>query len=267
MKLRVPSTNAKIVGVVAIVVSAMAVGYFYRTSRVSAVFCVGESGSCPADAQPLLDTLQGKSFFFFDHFSYLEDRLPAQGWQVQSLKKRLPQTLIVELQPLAPVYSFTTNATNNWLVLPSGQFTPVESVPSGIAHFSIASSEIYQEVTHIPQSTHSFLTAVAKKLPSLQIPFSELVVIDPHTLEIVLPNNRRAIIDDSQPVTQLEKLKLVLEQQDLDAWPEPIAIIDMRFRYPVLKTPFSGLQPIIETELENTASASATKSATIEDET
>ncbi|HYD35517.1 MAG TPA: hypothetical protein VD999_05595 [Vitreimonas sp.] len=201
--------------------------------QVEYLVCETTEGNCPEMVMPLLDKTKHSSLFFTDHHSLVAADLAKLGWRVNSIKKKLPQQLIMQLSPEQPVYRLYFSPDKAEIYFTSGAFV-TESNPS--LESALTTIQFYDPTGTPPPLTHSFLNVVIPTLQEQQVGFTTLQLQSDGALELTLPSGQKAVIDRDQPQAQVTKLKMILDQLDFASFSQPIQIIDLRFKYPVLKT-------------------------------
>lgn len=176
---------------------------------IQQIECQSQSRPCSALTLGKLNKLKNKSIFFTDFEKELAD------FKVISLKKRLPHTLILEVE----------EAVVNYYALVGAE---------------VKSVEFDQRDEQLTPLANDLINSLMRD----QIDFNKIEFISRIFIVYLRDNNHdyRALINSSDLQTGLYRLKTVLGQLDFKVDVDVnIKEIDTRFKLPVLKTQFTSL--------------------------
>ncbi len=198
------------------------------TFKVQEVKCVVQDHPCSAEAEQQAQTLNHRSFFFTDLEKVGADNLSSlPGYQLVSIQRQLPQTVVLTLQQNAALYRLRQIDTNETVVVDTqGYFYTAdqqESLPLVVV----------VDKNQNPDR-HTQLVDLFKTLTDEHITFKQIEVVSDNVALIYLDGQTTAVINVSSPIQDTKKLSIVLKGIEPGTLSQ-IQEIDVRYRLPVLR--------------------------------
>jgi len=191
-----------------------------------------------------LENLKGKSLFFYDfaideniNQVYLNSETN-QIYQIESIQKKLPFTLVVGLNQQAPVYKLSLENGEFFVVNKTGQMKK-DQANLDLVTFNVKDSVKEQIVTDqkVEVNWNDFLNELSTALVNEKIKYQTISVHNADTIEIKLEDNLSAITElTTDPEIDVLRLNTLLDNLDLNMIDVAIKEIDLRFKLPVLRT-------------------------------
>ncbi|NCS97929.1 MAG: hypothetical protein GW762_05050 [Candidatus Pacebacteria bacterium] len=207
------------------------------TFRVSKIVCLVADAHCSQELQDQLQTLAGKSLFLTDFESAISSSITDETVLFVSLQKELPSTLIVSLAQEKPVYILRSDE-KNYTVYASGLIH--EHKQESTNDYTVIAVEFplekIVENDHVLPKYHDELTKLSLSLykPSFSLQNSRW--IDTETIQLEVSSGIRVYIPFESATQKITILEAILVSPELETVSEPLTEIDLRYKYPVLRT-------------------------------
>ncbi len=196
--------------------------------------------SCPDYVQAEWNHFLGKSIFFSpldkETQKILHDMPSLSSAHIQ---KKLPHDLEITFDTQNPIYTIQTSPQQFFFVDESGTIVDSTATISGQVLPNIFISpqtlplELHQQLSpHI----HQHLFALTEFLLTHPLQYTSITLTSLNDLEILLPDGRTAQLRVETAENDAQKLWYVLQSVDFGSFHQPVHQIDVRFKYPVLKT-------------------------------
>lgn len=218
----------------------------YHFFVVQAVTCTIGSDVCPDYIQAELEKSSG--IFLFS--PKLTERAHKIITHVPSLKnvhvtRQLPHSLIVQYQKALPLYilrSDNSTTTPRFIVDESGMVVSLlqpeqpetQSLPEIV--FPEAYFATLNEKSMIDGQLHQAVNEVLTQLKEEGISPTKMQVISQEEIRLEFADGKSAQLPTSNSTEAVMKLGVILRSLDKLSLKEPIRLIDLRFKYPILKT-------------------------------
>jgi cell division septal protein FtsQ len=207
--------------------------------RAQQITCIQDGGSCPEKYQEELGSWQGKSLLFTD-FAQLSQVFAKKWPEVQEVRvsRKLPNQLEVTMSLGEPLYVVELSPQNYWVVSKQGVvIQELSATPSGQVVYTVPeqlSSEfrVGQQVEpHWQEQLQQLKTSL--ELNHLQT--QQILFKTKNELELTLSASTKSVLLLGEAPTSLPKLAAILTAQEKNQLPFLLQVIDLRFKYPVLK--------------------------------
>lgn len=209
-----------------------AIGFRVRTIQCS----MGEA-ACSAEIESQLSTLQGTSLFFTNFETSIPQNIPDETVRYISHQKELPGTLQIKLQQEEPLYALQEGDTF-FTVYASGVLQPMQQIEDSEYHvieLQFPIETISSEGTIDPQK-HQTLAEYSLSLYKNQFDLQNSTWIDSKTIQIDLPSGIRVLLPFDEAPQKVAALEAIVASTEIETITEPITEIDLRYKYPVLRT-------------------------------
>lgn len=202
-------------------------------TKTKTIECQLNGEVCPAEVQQSLQNLIGKSFFFQTTPQVVVQALPpGLGYSITSMHKKLPATILLDLQLEKPLYVLTTQQESQAVVAESGVVL-TQQTGTGLP---VITTQKESGVSEFLDQHHAAAAILAVLLQEKQLTGAQITWKDENN--ILLKIEQKPIIIISAEVL-LERPKIVLtliDSPQIEAFEEPIVEIDARMNLPVLRT-------------------------------
>jgi cell division septal protein FtsQ len=217
---------------------------FSRTFSIQQIFCAVNGQSC---SDPFLLTTQAlkNQSLFFANFDEVRQKISSLDPSLESIEveKHLPNTVKIIIHDVPVIYGLkSANASTIFL------FNQLGNIAAQTETTTLPTLEV-------PDETYDRLIDKKPLDPQLHQQFSIFVVAlqqkkispqsvrifsstDSNTLdeiEMHLDQNRTARLRLDQASDEVEKLRALLDSLDFSSFKEPVKVIDLRFKFPVLE--------------------------------
>ncbi|MBU0576099.1 hypothetical protein KJ707_02980 [Patescibacteria group bacterium] len=207
--------------------------------KIHQIECKLNDDSCPHELTQKLDGLKKKSLLFSNIEKHVLD-LNLDLYQLNEIKKTLPGRMELSFSTKANSYTLTIESNQQpYLVTENGLIYPDKSNDLVMRITLKNWPEVITE-NRINQSLHTLITNLVKYLNQHQIKIQQIIIHHPNHIEIILDNRLIAIAQESQLEQQIAKLAIILEKLDFPSIDQNIKEIDLRFKFPLLRTNFSS---------------------------
>jgi cell division septal protein FtsQ len=208
--------------------------------KVKHLTCLLDDHECPSEVMAQLTTLTTNSLFMSDLEAKATQALGnLPGYQLVSLKRQLPQTLIVSVKKNPALYRLRAlSAPETKIVDSQGYLYPVESDPTTTLPQVIISDEQWQVILENSQVSSELQSKINQTITALgveQITFTHLELSSSTIALISLSPQTTAVLDLTAAHRDVKKLSLVLKGLE-PATLTQIQEIDVRYTLPVLRS-------------------------------
>ena len=195
---------------------------------------------CPESALQVLQPLYGKPLLFGSLHHDITLLVQPAGYTLQSVTRVVPSSLVVRLKPLDILFSITyqeqtMSITSNGAVLMTSNLQNQSQIQlhstdaktqSQLITVATAPAWLVETVT----SVKSFLTEQHQQATSIELhsPFELLLVLEGESHPI--------LINPQESALNLARLSSILKSDQHSFAASPSAVLDVRFRLPVLRS-------------------------------
>jgi cell division septal protein FtsQ len=211
--------------------------YFSRILTIKHINCNVASGTCPDYVEAELNKLQGK-FIFSDEVSSQVERIRTYmpSLHEYQILRQLPDKIEVSFSSSAMSYLLTDGQKTTWVVDESGTIIDqqsVEKIPTVLITSEFAQS--LQLRSQVDENVHNSILVVLQKVSEYGIDVQSMNMDAQDEVKLTLADGKIVLLPMDQIEVALEKLRLVLRGVDFEHLRQPVHVIDVRFKYPILK--------------------------------
>lgn len=223
--------------ILGLVVPALIIAVLY-SFRVVHISCRIETNDCSSELQNELASLKGSSLFFTQFETQIAQTISNETIVLRNVEKNLPGTLVITLSQETPRYILRL-PEKEYAVYTSGishQLT--ENVNPNDYHIFDLSFPIEKilEDTHVRSDYHTQLSAVSLSLYNPPFSLQNSTWKDTPFIEFKLESGVNVFLPIESASEKVAILKQILESSELETLSEPLTEIDLRYKYPVLRT-------------------------------
>ncbi|MBP7768532.1 hypothetical protein KA082_01730 [Candidatus Woesebacteria bacterium] len=236
---KVPAQNSRIytffslIGVVCVVVAY----FLVLGSPITHISCTLDSHECPIEIMNKIAGSEGKRLLGEDHLSRISAELGEHAVTIVSLKKQLPNQLVVVLESQPPAYRLKTKDTEVVVGEKGNIFTPSQRSQELTITTQQSLSEFTASNTTILPEIHTALFALCSAIQKAGLQVKTINWVDKDTIILIMNTEQlQAIVDLQHAAVQVKTLQTLLTSRERAALPKPITEIDLRFKFPVLRT-------------------------------
>lgn len=220
------------------IAGAITYGHITHFFTIKKIFCHVGNNPCPDYLEAEWQKSMHKSIFLTDAagegqkiLSYLP------SFSKVETKKILPNTLEVSFDALPPVYQLQQNQNQFWTVDEAGMIIDGQASASGqlVIHAETANLPDLRIHQKLDTKLHQHLWAMATFLQQHPMDYQTIVLDNINELHIQLPDGKRAQLRVDDAEVAIQKLAYVLSSVDFTSFHQQIVIIDLRFKYPILR--------------------------------
>lgn len=215
-----------------------------RVFTFQTIQCQVNDESCPQFIQAELDELKGTSLFrsaYRDKVSTIQEVLPS--FSAARAERVFPNTLNVHFERAPNEYAFTQVNVSTRVVDSAGIVTAVfqasqsGELQSSLPQINAPASfvEALQVNNQVETDLHRAILEILRAQSRYNLSFASLEVKNADEIYLTLPDQKIVIVPVKETASALEKLSQVLKTVDFTRLTEKITVIDIRFKYPVLK--------------------------------
>jgi hypothetical protein len=219
--------------------------HFSHFFTFQTIVCDVDGRSCPTFIQAELDELKGTSVFkstYLEKIIKINHVLPS--FAQPQVRRVLPHTLQVHFQRLPEVYRLSSTLLSDGgsssVVDQAGIVTQVVTASEAGALTTVLAPKSFldplQVNTQVDLKIHQALLEIFAAQHLYNFSYGSIEVKTADEVHITLTNHKLVIVPTAETASALEKLSQVLKTVDFTRLPESITVIDVRFKYPVLKT-------------------------------
>ncbi len=222
------------------------------SAKVQKVTCFVNDIECSQAEREQLQPLRGMSLFFtnFDHT--IPTLITTKTVVFSHSKKQLPGHLIVHLSAENPQYVIQ-DGQQQYTVYDSGLLLPLSDQPSNtqpkqnnfrqeklknnplVMEAKIPLSSVSEE-NHINPSLHQELKNLSRSLYKSSFGLQNSQLIDTQTILLTIDSGITVYVPLEKTRTHVAELEILLNSNEVRTLPYPLREIDLRYKYPVLRT-------------------------------
>ncbi len=203
--------------------------------KINKIECQLNNQECPSELTQEIESLKSKSFFF----SSLEKEIQLLNinlYQLESISKYWPNQINLDFSHKPNSYFININNQEKTLLVAENGLTQQVDTQQNLPSINIKNWEDPIESQQVTDELHNLNLNLIRFLAEEKISYLEIDIIGQKQIEILLKNNLVAIVQKDNLESQVIKLAIILEDLDLGAIDLQINTIDLRFKFPVLKT-------------------------------
>lgn len=224
-------SSVALVGAIAILLSG---GFF----TVQEVRCQVEANPCPDFVQAELEKTHGQSIFFTD-FTKVAEGITAKAPFLQDFEitTQLPHTLALKFVPAQEKYALELSPQEQAVIDESGVVVRIgQQVQLPVIHVSEDFRSQLQIRSQLNPTLHHQLQEMVAQLQQHSFVYQEISLLSDQKIEVSLQDGRKALLTVDQAPAQIMTLAYILKNVNFQALKQPVSIIDLRFKYPILKS-------------------------------
>jgi hypothetical protein len=209
--------------------------HYFSFQRISCR--VGEN-ECPDYVQAELKREQGASVLsrsLYERTQKISTLLPSL--HQFKVDVQLPNAATVTFTPAQAVY-LLHRSDHPYLTVDESGTIVGEETGSPLPVFDVQ-SDFYDNLhlrDRLDQETHHQLLILLSSLSSQHIEYQHLEIISEEEIEVTLADQKKVQLLTKQVGPEVDKLGYLLKFVDMTKIKQPVRIIDLRFKYPILKT-------------------------------
>ena len=222
---------------ITIVALLIASGLFFLTPvfKINNVQCFldGEE-NCPNELTVQLESLKDKSFFF----TQLEKKvhqLELNFYQLNSLKKTWPSTIVLEFSPKPNSYFLEFGFEDKIYLITQNGLVRSLTYSQELPRIKIIDWANPLDGDRVKKDLHQLNLNLIQSLATHKIAYQQVIIYSPQEIEIILSDDLKAIIHNQDLENQIAKLAIIQQEVELKKVDLKINTIDLRFKFPVLK--------------------------------
>ncbi|MCA9369311.1 MAG: hypothetical protein H6773_01145 [Pseudomonadales bacterium] len=210
-------------------------------TRVSTIVCIVGERECTESERNQFVPLVGKSLFFTRFDNEIPALLTDQTLIFTSLKKQLPGSIFIILQKEKPVYLLQDEESTVWTVYENGMIVAASAMEQGdttetlLITTQLPIASVTENSTMLPKY-HSELTQFSFSLYKSSLELQNRRWIDANTLELTTKEDINVFMPLENTAQHVRELEAVLNSNEAQTLPKPLREIDLRYKYPVLRT-------------------------------
>jgi hypothetical protein len=207
--------------------------------RVKEVECSLSSGSrCPDELTQSSATLKNRSLFFSDFQTLIEQPgFNDHHYKLANLSKRLPSTLIIELQPLETAYLIALRGSDRLVAVSESGVIHTDPVESDSAVVEVEKNTWEQIIEKdSAEELHSTIMRLLDSLYKNEFFYDTITWINHDEIRVKIAGGVEVIFDSSLSELTVYQTKSLLNSKEFAELEVKPVEVDMRFRLPVLRT-------------------------------
>lgn len=204
---------------------------------IKKISCSVQDHACPDYVQAELEKNIGKSIFFTPYEQVIAVVIKREpSLQMGQMTKNLEGEVTFHFEYSQAVYALKNQHSPLFLVSMDGLILNT-SEQTNLPQLVLDDESIpLGQGVQLSQGLATQLKTLFTQLKNLAIPYTALTLSKNGELEIQLPDGKRAVVLLEEAPEKLPQLQYLLQHQDQLQTKEPFHLIDLRFKYPVLKT-------------------------------
>ncbi|MBU0578432.1 hypothetical protein KKE34_03015 [Patescibacteria group bacterium] len=206
--------------------------------KINHIECKLDNNSCSNELIDKLSLLRDKSFLFTNIENQILN-LNLDFYQLKNIKKTWPDKIELLFSSKDSSYILKLEPSQQInLVAENGLIYPEKNNDSVV---QITLKNWPEAITEnkINQTLHGLITSLIRQLNEYDIKINEIIIHDHNHIEIILNNKLIVLAQESQLDQQIAKLAVILEKLNFSEIDLDIKEIDLRFKFPVLRTNLS----------------------------
>lgn len=203
--------------------------------KIKKIECQIDDQTCPTELTQQLESIQGKSFLF----SPLETQilsLDLNLYQLESVSKSWPATIFLKFSHKPNSYIIRTSIEDPLLLVAENSLAQPISTQQNLPLIEVYDWNDSIQDDRVTAQLHQLNLDLIQLLASQNISYSSIKIYGSQQIEISLLENLVALAQTDELESQIIKLAIILEELDLKTIDLQINQIDLRFKFPVLKT-------------------------------
>jgi hypothetical protein len=211
--------------------------FFSPLLKVTKVLCTLDEVSCPDYLQAELEKNIGKSFFFTRYDLIAENIVKKQpSLQLKAFTKKIGGEIIFQFQQTQPIFALKPDQYPFFLIDSQGMVIATAE-QTQLPYLFFHNGEILSLGlgTQLPEALNQQLKLFFAELQHVNIPFSQITLVNSGEVEIQTTSGKKAVLSLDKSQVSLAQLDYVLHHEDQLKLKAPFHVIDLRFKYPVLK--------------------------------
>lgn len=208
------------------------IGWYF--SSVRTIVCTIATLNCPPEVAAQLSQLMGQRLIGINLQAQAEQVLASEPLDIVGFKKKLPNTLLIQLNHIPYTYILKQNETLYAISAEGKLYSPsvfptiftIETVRP-LSEMLSADNQLQPQLHQALQS----LTEVASSLTTLK----KIELLDNDTLLFTMNSTVRVLLSMQKVKESLTALKFILEAPEYQKLQKEYTEIDLRFKLPVLR--------------------------------
>lgn len=202
--------------------------------KIKKVSCQLNDQTCPPELIQKLSSIEGESFLFLPLETYIRN-LNINLHQLESISKSWPATVSLKFSHKPNSYLIKTSPQNTLLITENGLAQPI-TTQQNLPLIEAYSWPDSIQKDQLEAQLHQLNLDLVRFLAGQNISYKNIKIKSPQEIEILLQADLVALVQKDQLEKQIIKLAIILSEIDLNAIDLQINRIDLRFKFPLLKT-------------------------------
>ena len=206
--------------------------------KVSTVTCSINDQTCPETLIDSLEKIKGESLFLTNFDTTIPTLVEDQTIIYTGIAKSLPSTILLTFTTEQPSYLLQSQE-KSYIVYQSGlvrsevPFDTDDSIPSFQLSFPI---EKVTQTGSIQPEVHAQMQELNASLYKSGIRLQNSTWETTDEVTLTLSTGETVLLSLTDIALQVEKLSILLSSSEIQSLPKEITEIDMRYKFPVLRT-------------------------------
>lgn len=206
--------------------------------KVSTVTCSINNQTCPETLIDSLEKIKGESLFLTNFDTTIPTLVEDQTIIYTGIAKSLPSTILLTFTTEQPSYLLQSQE-KSYIVYQSGlvrsevPFDTDDTVPSFQLSFPI---EKVTQTGSIQPEVHAQMQELNASLYKSGIRLQNSTWETTDEVTLILSTGETVLLSLTDIALQVEKLSILLSSSEIQSLPKEITEIDMRYKFPVLRT-------------------------------
>lgn len=206
--------------------------------KVSTVTCSINDQTCPETLIDSLEKIKGESLFLTNFDTTIPTLVEDQTIIYTGIAKSLPSTILLTFTTEQPSYLLQSQE-KSYIVYQSGlvrsevPFDTDDSIPSFQLSFPI---EKVTQTGSIQPEVHAQMQELNASLYKSGIRLQNSTWETTDEVTLILSTGETVLLSLTDIALQVEKLSILLSSSEIQSLPKEITEIDMRYKFPVLRT-------------------------------
>ncbi len=226
-----------LLGFVTVGIGLIQITHYFSIKQINCT--VNQSQPCPAVVQAELNKDLGKSVFYLDvnaRVNRIVSFLPSLH-QFQ-YREELPNTVQVNFISAQPKYLVQRDPDTAIFAVDETGTLIDQPVPTALPliHIGNSLSSAFSSRNVVNPELHRAILSMLNEIDKHHLQPSTISILDQQNLSITMPNQIIVQLSLSNPAQQIDKLAYLVANFNFNTLKNPVKTIDLRFRYPILKT-------------------------------
>ncbi|HEX7017455.1 MAG TPA: hypothetical protein VF209_00915 [Patescibacteria group bacterium] len=204
--------------------------------KIKTVDCTLGGVACPGEVTQALNIFVGRSFFFTDLNLLFNQEPTLSQYRLSKVQKKLPGTLIFELQPYLTGYQLYFSDQDKTLTVDSQRGLleqKSETLPTITTQVPLSDLEVEGK---IDPDIHQSLVELVGAISKYQLEYQHIILENKQVIRISLREGINGIISIDTTPAKVAQLAFIQKNVDLASFDQHVQVIDVRYRLPVLRT-------------------------------